>query len=330
MEQKDIRKIGFFKKIKYSIRNFEKYPAMSEEGAGKAIGYFSKLLIIFSILLAIVTVYPLINTINTFKGYIKDGSINVYYKGNEFNFSANKKIVEDTPIGLIIIDTENKNDEIDTDSSNNTKIILNSETFRVESSAINNEYSYIDALQKYKIPEFDNETILKYVSSPIIYIEIILLFAIELFILYFITTMIDVLTLSIFGVITCLFARFRMKYKYIFSMSIYALTISIILELIYNIINVLTGFEMKYFDIMYTAISYICLAAAIFMIKSDIIKQYIEMIKIKEEKRKEENDEKKEEDKEEKKEEKKKEKEDKKEEGSEEETPDINSEGSNA
>ena len=81
---------------------------------------------------------------------------------------------------------------------------------------------------------------------------------------------------------------------------------------------------------MYTSISYICLAAAIFMIKSDIVRQYIEMLKMREEKKKKEEavEEKKEEDKEENKDKENKKK-DKKEEGNEE-APDINGEGSKA
>jgi hypothetical protein len=42
----------------------------------------------------------------------------------------------------------------------------------------------------------------------------------------------------------------------------------------------LFGFEVKYFEVMYVAVSYIILAAAIFMIKSDVIKQHLELMKI--------------------------------------------------
>lgn len=45
----------------------------------------------------------------------------------------------------------------------------------------------------------------------------------------------------------------------------------------------LAGFEIKNFSIMYIAVSYISLAAAIFLIKSDVIKQHMELIKIVEE-----------------------------------------------
>ena len=114
------------------------------------------------------------------------------------------------------------------------------------------------------------------------YTIVIALF-ISFFINFYLITLIDVFVLSLFGLITCYIARIKMNYKAVFNMSVYALTLSIILRLIYLVITTLTSFEIKYFDVMYMAVSYISLAAAIFLIKSDIIKQHLELMKIIEE-----------------------------------------------
>ena len=90
------------------------------------------------------------------------------------------------------------------------------------------------------------------------------------FISYYLITLIDVFTLSVFGLFTCFLAKIKMNYKALFNMSIYALTLSIILKIIYIGLDMLLGFEIKYFSIMYIAVSYITLAAAIFLIKSDV------------------------------------------------------------
>ncbi len=66
-------------------------------------------------------------------------------------------------------------------------------------------------------------------------------------------------------------------------MSVYAITLSLILRTIYVVVTMLTSFEIKYFDVMYVAVAYISLAAAIFLIKSDVIKQHLELMKIIEE-----------------------------------------------
>lgn len=103
------------------------------------------------------------------------------------------------------------------------------------------------------------------------------------FISFFVAILLDVVTLSIFGLFTCIIARIKMNYKAVFNMSIYALTLSIILRTAYVVITMLTDFKIKYFDIMYIAVAYITLAAAIFLIKSDVIKQHLELMKILEE-----------------------------------------------
>lgn len=106
---------------------------------------------------------------------------------------------------------------------------------------------------------------------------------ISIFISFYIATLMDVFTLSIFGLLTCLVAKIKMNYKAVFNMSIFSLTLSIILRIIYSMVTMLTGFEVKYFDVMYIAVAYISLAAAIFLIKSDVIKQHIELMRVIEE-----------------------------------------------
>ena len=106
---------------------------------------------------------------------------------------------------------------------------------------------------------------------------------ISFFMVLFLITLIDVFALSLFGILTCFLAKIKMKYKALFNMSIYALTLSIILRTIYFAITLLTTFKIKYFEVMYVAIAYISLAAAIFIIKSNVIKQHLELMKIIEE-----------------------------------------------
>ena len=51
-----------------------------------------------------------------------------------------------------------------------------------------------------------------------------------------------------------------------------AISLSVILNLIYIIVNVLTGFTMEYFQIMYTLISYIYMISAILIMRSNLIR----------------------------------------------------------
>ena len=165
------------------------------------------------------------------------------------------------------------------------------------------------------IEKFDKQTILKHLNeqlnSPKTYIMYFIAISIYLFVAYFIAVLLDVIILSLFGLITTAFAGIRIRYRALFNMAVYSITISTVLQLIYIIVKTFTGFNVKYFDLMHTAISFICLTASIFMIKSDVIKQQIELMRVIEIKKKEQEQEKEEEKKEE--ERKEKEKEEKKE-----------------
>ena len=132
---------------------------------------------------------------------------------------------------------------------------------------------------------YDDEQIKESMQILNDYPESLMIFTLifSLFISFYITTLIDVFTLSIFVLLTCMIAKIKMNYKAVFNMSIFALTLSIILKMIYLSVEILTNFEIKYFEIMYISISYVCLAAAIFMIKSDVIKQQLQLMKIIEE-----------------------------------------------
>lgn len=104
--------------------------------------------------------------------------------------------------------------------------------------------------------------------------------AVYIFATYFILGLFDALLVCIVGIIISRITRIRLKYKPIYIMSIYALTLPIILNCIYIIVNVFTGFTIGYFPIVYNVIAYIYVVTAILMIKTDFIEQQRELMKI--------------------------------------------------
>ncbi len=137
-----------------------------------------------------------------------------------------------------------------------------------------------------------------------IYVAFVLTVFVYMFIIYLIQFTLDILLLSLVGYILSKIVSLRLKYKSVFNISAYAMTLSIILCMVYLVVNVFTGFEIKYFEIAYNAISYIYVLTALLIIKSDLIKQQMEVGKIVEEQKKvrEENEQEKEDKKEDKKE----------------------------
>ena len=151
------------------------------------------------------------------------------------------------------------------------------------------EYVYKDIGNMYGINEFNKEDVLKFIDNANtinLYISFFIASTIYMFILYFISTLVDSIMLAILGYIVARIFGIKIRFKATFNMGIYALTLPIILNLIYIIVNAFTGFEVKYFNWMYTSISYIYMIVAILMIKADFINKQAEVMKIMEEQEK--------------------------------------------
>jgi uncharacterized membrane protein YagU involved in acid resistance len=70
--------------------------------------------------------------------------------------------------------------------------------------------------------------------------------AIYLFIIYFSTVLVDALLYSVLGYITGIFSRLRLKYSATYNIAVHSLTLPIILNLVYMIVNQLTGYTIQY------------------------------------------------------------------------------------
>ena len=94
--------------------------------------------------------------------------------------------------------------------------------------------------------------------------------------MYLLTIISNVVLLSFFGYITTLLARIKMRYVAVFNMSAYALTLSVILNMLYVAVNIFVTFNMEYFQVMYVAVAAIYLVAAILILKADFMKKQLE------------------------------------------------------
>ena len=98
--------------------------------------------------------------------------------------------------------------------------------------------------------------------------------------MYFLNTIWYALIISIVGYLATIILKMKMRYVAIFNMTIYALTLSTLLNILYIIINIFTNFTIQYFDIMYVTVATIYLLAAILIIKTELIKKQAEVMKI--------------------------------------------------
>ena len=343
MEQKinnQIEKNPFYKKVWYSITKFEKYPNMAAEGVGRTIGYLCLLMFIFSVFMAIALLIKLNGVTKQGIDFLDKSFTEINYKNGILSVKPEKN--SKSSLGNVIINTGELTPEQKTQyentTSNNLEFIWLNDKVIAKFSSNSMTYYYKDILGGMGIEEFNKTVLITFmrnlINRPQLYIIYGIIITIYTFLAYLLSTLIDILILSIFGMITTWIAGLKVRYRAIFNMSVYAITLSTFLRLIYLYIEMFTDFNIKYFDLMYNAISFICLTAAIFMIKSDLIKQQIEIMKTIQIKKQEQEEQQPVEDKkEDKKEDKEQDKEDKKENEKEKEEEgkiDGNTQGSNA
>ncbi len=337
MEEK---KTLFFKKVKNAIINFDEYQNFSKEKLGTAIKYFLKLMIIFSILISVFLTARLYKEVETLKTSFTNECPDFKIENNILIIDGdNKKYEKDFEYELLglIIDSESTDLTEEQTEQYQRVIAFLKDKMVIKTQDAETRMTYEDISKNQNINGLSKQQMLDYANSNVMIIIYVIFFVATIifaFIAYSIQILMDIFLLSIIGLIISRIAAIKLKYKEIFNMSVYALTLSIILYLAYICVNIMTGFTITYFDLAYEIISYIYIITAILMIKSDLIKQQIEVGKIVEEQKKvkeEKQEENNEEDKpkEEPKEDKKEDKEEKKKKDKEEKEPD-NPEGSQA
>lgn len=241
------KKIGFFKRFKMAIFELENYIGFINEKLSKALMFGLKLVILLSLIMALSNV------------------VFVYAKYHSPDNYLNEVIPEFT-----YEKSELKIDENETKSDEKKQMAQIMKQVVPSVTNILGEGTYTKADLIHYVQE-NQRTVVGF-GVTAIFIEDIL----DLYIMWF---MVAALT-SFIGWIALVFLRIKMKYSKLFTLSIYASTLSIILTVIYTMLNAFAGVYIDMFDYLSILISYIYITAVIYMIRSDLIKQQIELIRI--------------------------------------------------
>lgn len=292
-ENKKVKGNGFFKDVLKSIKDFDKYEDFGLEGVGKTSGYLIKLVAIFTIIITCMTVYKFSNSVKEAVNYFNEKVTDLSYADGILTVNNNEKfeVVSDKYItGKIIVDTENLSDKKieeyknQVKNQNNGLIILKDKMLlKNEMLSAISETSYQDFFAKYNITSLDKQQIIDYINNNLlqIYTSVFVTMFIYMFVVYLASILVDALVLGFLAYLIARIFRMKIKYSASFSMGVHALTLSIILNMVYVIMNGFTGWTVKYFQFMYTTISYIYIVTAILMIRTDYMKRQAEVEKIK-------------------------------------------------
>ena len=214
------------------------------------------------------------------------------YKDGTLKVESEEPIeIPQTPIaGKIIVDTNTENEEqinqyINKIGDTESGIVILKDKVLIKNAAVAGTISYLyeDTLKSFQISEFNKQDVINYINSGKIitlYVSVFLTIFIYAFVIYFLTTISNAIFLSVFGFITTYLARIKMRYAAIFNMSVYALTLSVILNILYIAVNIFITFDMQYFQVMYVSVAAIYLVAAILILKTDFMKKQMELMKI--------------------------------------------------
>lgn len=294
MNEEEYKPIGFFKKIWYSVTKIEKYPAMAAEGVGRAISYCCKIMAIIAIVIGAGMVYQISNMVADGINYLQNDFPDFSYKDGILDVQTDEVLKispENSIVGKIIVDTKTEdnatiNEYIDEIEQAESGIIIlkNEMILKNPSVAGTINYEYKTTLSNFNISQFTKQDVINYANSSGIignlYVNAFIAIFIYSFVMYLLTTLTNAILLSVLGLLTTLFAKIRMRYIAIFNMSIYALTLSTILNIAYIAVNIFVPFEMQYFQLMYVAVAAIYLIAAIFLLKADFVKKQSELMKL--------------------------------------------------
>ena len=284
VEVQEDKKMSFFKEMLMSIKDFEKYDVFLKENIGQAFLYLAKIMLIYSLIVTILSVYSFATNLKSVADKFENQVMNLDYKDGTLIVNDNEKveISELRPeVGKILINTADITDEEIDEAKNeiqnqgngvlvlkNKLIILNS---RLSSAQ---EVEYKTLFENYKIDTLNKDIIVDYYNqnNVSILISIALMMFVYTFIIYTFNVLIDCLALAILAFLTGKIAKVGLSFVASLNISIHAITLPLLLNMIYILVNFFTGFTIKYFQIMYTAIAYIYVITAILMLKSDLIK----------------------------------------------------------
>lgn len=287
------KKIGFFSRIKIAVTKLENYSLFLEEKTSTAVKYFLLMVLILVISMGIVETYSMMKVVQKGYTYIQNELPDFSYENGELQFSDFAYAYDEEFDMYLIADTspeltDEKLQEYREEIKSSGIIFLKDKAiYRTGDEEVS--YSYTDLASQYNMETLNKEKLIEEINSvglSGIAITIFVMIVFALYIVEVISILMDWVVMAIFALITARICGIKMTFKQAFNMSIYALTLSIILMILYNIAYYVAGFYTDYFRVVYLLISYVYVVASILMMKSDLLKQQMEVGKIVEEQKK--------------------------------------------
>ena len=265
-----------------SIADIDKYYYIATEGLRRSILYIVILVILASL---IVTGAFVNESKKVFKGsadFIANNISDFTISKDGLKLENDKKPIE-TKLNRarefkIIINDESSEDENNSaiEKNNGEIIIFGKNAIYLKVNDIEKTFTYDEVMNFLELEKISKSDIIGLASNEqeTNRMFIAMLFSLSIyFILQNIVIVVAyIIAIALVGVIMATLLGMKFKFSAIISMSISAITLPVVLAIIYAICFIYTGFIMKYFTVMFSAISYVYIIMALIDIFHNLVK----------------------------------------------------------
>lgn len=284
------KKNNFFKEAFKSIKDLDKYEDFALETPKVSFKYFIKLILVFVVIISFFYTLKIVDNCKNVYSTMKEKLPEFSYSNGTLNMETEEPIIIDDyseTFGKILIDTNSTElteyqDRIQ--KENISLVVLKNKCVVISNSTLGQvEYNYLALASSCNVNEFTKQSAIEYFESLNIVsmcASLYFIIFIYLFIVYFISIFMDILILWVLAYLVSKLSKLNLKAAPSFSVAVHAITLSLVLNIAYIILNLLTGINVKYFGLMYNLISYIYVIVAVLMIKTDFINRQIELMKL--------------------------------------------------
>lgn len=254
-------KLGFFQRIYHSIAGFGKYACFLRQNTGKAVLY----LVILGLLFGVAKVVPqYIESKNWVDTFIKSFGTDVpdfAFENGKLDVKGKMPIVIKGEGPVIIIDTSGKTDETALD--NYDRAILLTSDKMIQKNYANKQVIDLSMFSASRITKAE-------VMAVMPLMKFILVFSMFFGLLFFIAgKFLSALIISLAGLIINSAMNAGLKYRDIFVLTIYSMTLPMLLGAVFDLTLYTMPFFWNIFIFLFYAISIVYLWGAINSIKKD-------------------------------------------------------------
>lgn len=281
-------KMNFFTRLKIAVFKLEDYGKFLTEKPSVAIKYLLVLLLLVSVTISLVVIYNTVQIINRGYEYIYNEMPDFNFENNRLTSTFTEAYDNDYDFRLIIDTTESLDEntlknyrEKNYDNSVGVIALNNRLLFIIDGNE--QEYSYDLLSESFQITTLNRDGLINFMQDNVnksFYGLLFVLFVSWFYLDTILVTISHVILLAILGyVLSGMLLKPKLRMAPLFSIAIYSLSLSTILNCIYICVNHLTGFSINMMDQIYYLVAVVYMIAALFMIKYDLIKQDEELSK---------------------------------------------------